>query len=82
MEILGLGAVLGLAVAAACIACYRKGVRDGGAKGVAGKTGAAQSRPAADEGEAAMMRRYEAILSYDPFAPSREAAERPYGERV
>jgi hypothetical protein len=29
MEIIGLGAALGMLVAAACALCYRKGVRDG-----------------------------------------------------
>ena len=86
MAIAMVGTALGLAVAAACVAFYRKGVKDGGgfaaARGGAPKQGA--DKPAADEGEAAMMRRYETILSYDPYNLSREAGpfEGRCGERV
>lgn len=29
MEIIGLGAALGLIISAVCVACYRKGLKDG-----------------------------------------------------
>jgi hypothetical protein len=56
------GAAAGIAVAAAGILCYRRGLLDGRAKAPA---------PEADAPENALIRKYEAIMDYDP-----------YGERV
>ena len=98
MEIIGLGAALGMLVAAVCVMCYRKGVRDGMAAGKGeypsclsatapapgspksaafwgGKQGGLKPQKgfgsgklaAGDDEAAMMMRRYEAILSYDPY---------------
>ncbi len=111
MEIIGLGAALGMLIAAACVMCYRKGVRDGMAAGKGecpsrlsatapapgspksaafwgGKQGGlsgdrkgfGNGKPAAGDDEAAMMmRRYEAILSYDPYNQKAAMSE---GERI
>lgn len=91
MEIVGIGAVAGLIAAAVCMMFYRKGVRDGmnmkrGAAPQAGITqpvyfGEAQG---SDEEALNMMKRYEAILSYDPYGSSQKAAlfERSNGECV
>ena len=91
MEIIGLGAALGMLVAAVCVMCYRKGVRDGMQRGESpGRLSATAPAPespksaafwggkqgglkpngkatAGDDEAAMMMRRYEAILSYDPY---------------
>ena len=72
MEIIGLGAAAGIIVSAVCMMFYRKGVRDGMSmkKGTAPQAGFTKVQ-SGDEETATMMKRYEAILSYDP-----------YGERV
>ena len=57
-----IGAAAGIAVAVAGIACYRRGLMDGRAK-------APLDGEAAPEN--ALIRKYEAIMDYDP-----------YGERV
>ena len=99
MEFIGLGAALGLLVAAACAMCYRKGVRDGIKTQAGGSLPPVASRPGSPrskafwggsseggkgamkgEGEAEMMmRRYEAILSYDPYNQRAGMSE---GERI
>ena len=72
MEIIGLGAAAGIIIGAACMMFYRKGVRDGMSmkRGAAPQAGFNKAQSGDDE-TATMMKRYEAILSYDP-----------YGERV
>ena len=57
-----IGAAAGIAVAAAGIACYRRGLKDGRAKAPLNGE---------DAPENALIRKYEAIMDYDP-----------YGERV
>ena len=109
MEIIGLGAALGMLFAAACVMCYRKGVRDGmkrgespsqsfgltapgagspksgafwggKARGPLGlRTGFGNSKTEGDDEAAVMMRRYEAILSYDPYGTAITSRD---GERV
>lgn len=79
MEIIGIGAILGLVAAAVCVAFYRKGVRDGMGvkKGVAPQKDFAGNFGRAQEGDdeaAAMMKRYETILSYDPYNSSRSTS--------
>lgn len=56
------GTAAGIAAAAAGIFCYRRGLLDGRAKAV---------KQEEAEAENALIRRYEAIMDYDP-----------YGERV
>jgi hypothetical protein len=53
-----IGAAAGIAVAAAGILCYRRGLLDGRGK---------RPEPDADEPENALMRKYEAIMDYDPY---------------
>ena len=60
-----IGAAAGMAVAALCLMCYLKGQKQGG-KARRGQAGAL-----AQEDQNALMRKYEAIMGYDP-----------YGERV
>ena len=52
------GAAAGIAVAAAGILCYRRGLLDGRKQG---------QQPFADEPESALMKKYEAIMDYDPY---------------
>jgi hypothetical protein len=98
VEVIGIGAAAGLIVAAACMMFYRKGVRDGAgvpakAKALWGggtgmKRGAAPQAgfkaAGSDEDAMAMMKRYETILSYDPYNSPQKAAlfGNPEGERV
>jgi hypothetical protein len=56
------GAAAGIAVAAAGILCYRRGLLDGRSKA---------PKAEAEASENALIRKYEAIMDYDP-----------YGERV
>lgn len=80
MEIIGLGAVIGLVMTAACMMFYRKGVRDC----MEIKRGTSQKGPGCsprhntahdDAGMAAMMKRYEAILSYDPYGAPQKSEQ-------
>lgn len=61
-----IGAGAGLTLAALCAACYRQGLKRGGQKKP--KTPGAA---AGEEEQNALMKKYEAIMGYDP-----------YGERV
>ena len=63
--LLGVGA--GLALAALCAACYRQGLR----RGNGGKKTPVRDGAAGGEEQNALMKKYEAIMGYDP-----------YGERV
>ena len=81
MEIIGLGAAAGLIVAAVCMIFYTKGVRDGMnmKRGNAPQTGHTQPghfgmAQGSDEEALTLMKRYEAILSYDPYGSPQKAA--------
>ena len=63
--VIGLGA--GLALAALCLACYHQGAKRGGGQ----KKLKMQGVTAGEEEQNALMKKYEAIMGYDP-----------YGERV
>jgi len=52
------GAAAGIAVAAAGILCYRRGLMDGKRH---------RQEQFADEPENALMKKYEAIMDYDPY---------------
>lgn len=82
MEIIGLGAAAGIIVSAVCMMFYRKGVRDGMVmkKGNAPQASFNGKAAVGDEESAAMMKRYETILSYDPYGAAR--AGFGGGERV
>lgn len=62
-----IGAGAGLALAALCAACYLQGLRHGGGQ----KKPKASVVAAGEEEQNALMKKYEAIMGYDP-----------YGERV
>ena len=76
--IVGLGAAAGLIVAAACALFYLKGVRDGmdvkkGRKPrIAGKIGTGGS----DEAQSEIGKKFEAILSYDPYETDKQREQR------
>jgi hypothetical protein len=53
-----IGAAAGIAVAAAGILCYRRGLLDGRRH---------RPEPDSDEAENALIRKYEAIMDYDPY---------------
>lgn len=53
-----IGAAAGIAVAAAGIACYRRGLLDGRGKAPS---------PEEDAPENVLIRKYEAIMDYDPY---------------
>lgn len=79
--VLGLGAAAGLIVAAMCVFFYAKGVRDGMdvKKGVRPRmmhAGEAKDDAAASE----ISKKFEAILSYDPYAAGRQ--DEAKGDRV
>lgn len=94
MEFIGLGVAAGLAAAAACLMFYRKGVRDGMAAREGRPAGRLRRQQSigheslitkSDENAAAMMKRYEAILSYDPYNVQQKNSPfmgEPEGERV
>lgn len=70
--VLGLGAVVGVIVAAMCVFFYTKGVRDGmdvkrGVRPRVMHAGEAMEDAAATE----ISKKFEAILSYDPYAAGR-----------
>lgn len=62
-----IGVAVGLALAALCLACYRQGAKRGGGQKRTKSSGGA----AGEEEQNALMKKYEAIMGYDP-----------YGERV
>ena len=53
-----IGAAAGIAVATAGIMCYRRGLLDGRAK---------TEGPEEDAPQNALIRKYEAIMDYDPY---------------
>lgn len=70
-----IGTAAGAAVAALCAFFYRKGIKDG--------MGFKKSIPPAQGGEeeqSELMRKYELIMSYDPYGASEKAGA--WGERV
>lgn len=74
MEVL-IGAAAGAAVAALCAYMYRKGVKDG-----MGFKKAAPAQEAGEDVQSELMKKYELIMSYDPYCASEKGEA--WGKRI
>lgn len=74
MTDLMMGVAAGVLVAGMCVIFYRKGVRDGMdvKKGVRPKAKAIFDMGGTDEQQSDLMKKYETILSYDPYGDGNE----------